>query len=84
MLRELPETELSDNSDYERWYFEEQRSAWEAEVREAHKVRAGGELNEHSPAQRGMKRETMRSSSTYNVDVPVPLERNFHAREGAE
>ena len=48
MLRELPETELSDNSDYERWYFEEQRSAWEAEVREAHKVRVGGELNEHS------------------------------------
>ena len=78
MLRELPETELSDNSDYERWYFEEQRATWEAEGREAHKVRAGEKLNEHYPAQRGIKREKIRSSSTYNVDAPVPLERNFH------
>ena len=39
MLRELPEVELSDNSDYERWYFEVKRAAWEAEEREADKAK---------------------------------------------
>lgn len=39
MLRELPEPELSDNSDYERWYFEGQRAAWEAAGKEVHKVK---------------------------------------------
>ena len=39
MLRELPETELPDHSDYERWYFEVQRATWEAEEREADKAR---------------------------------------------
>jgi hypothetical protein len=39
MLREVPETELSDNSDYERWYFEGHRTEWEAEGKEVHKVR---------------------------------------------
>lgn len=39
MLRELPENELSDNSDYERWYFEGPRTEWEAEGKAVHKVR---------------------------------------------
>jgi len=39
MLRELPENELPDYSDYERWYFEGQRTEWEAESKEAHTVR---------------------------------------------
>jgi hypothetical protein len=39
VFRELPETELPDNSDYERWYFEVKRAAWEAEEREADKAR---------------------------------------------
>ena len=43
MLRELPEIELPDNSDYERWYFEVQRPAWEAEGREADKKRVQAE-----------------------------------------
>jgi hypothetical protein len=43
MLRELPDTELADNSDYERWYFERQHTAWEAEGKEAHKVREQAE-----------------------------------------
>jgi hypothetical protein len=39
VLRELPETELPDPGDYERWYFEVQRAMWEAEEREADKAR---------------------------------------------
>jgi hypothetical protein len=66
MLRELPETELSDNSDYERWYFEGQRAAGEAEGREAHKVSVGRKLNDHRPSQRGRTGETaIQSSSTF-------------------
>ncbi len=58
VLRELPETELSDDSDYERWYFEEQRAAWEAAGKEAQGERAGRKLNQHHASQEGMKRET--------------------------
>jgi hypothetical protein len=43
MLRELPETELADNSDYERWYFEGQHITREAEDKEAHKAREQAE-----------------------------------------
>ena len=31
MLRELPQTELEGESDYERWLFETQRAKWEEE-----------------------------------------------------
>jgi hypothetical protein len=82
MLRELPETELADNSDYERWYFEGQHTAWEAEGKEGpQRERAGGKLNEHRASQRGKKRETtIRSSSRDNIYVPASLEGNSHAR----
>jgi hypothetical protein len=57
MLRELPDTELPDHSDYERWYFEVQRAAREGEGRERHGEGAGGNLPAHRPSQRGTKRE---------------------------
>jgi hypothetical protein len=31
MLGELPQTEMEDESDYERWWFETQRAKWEEE-----------------------------------------------------
>ena len=74
MLRELPETELSDDSDYERWYFEEQRAAWEAKGTETQKGRAGRKLNELSAYQRGAKRETLRYGlSPLTILTPLPL-----------
>jgi hypothetical protein len=35
MLREIPDCELTDNPDYERWLFETQRAEWEEEQRQA-------------------------------------------------
>jgi hypothetical protein len=74
MLRELPETELSDTSDYERWYFEGQHAAVRSGGQGGvHGERAGGKLNAHRPSQSGMTRDTTRrSSSTPNLDIPAP------------
>jgi len=41
MLRELPQTELEGESDYQRWLFETRRKEWEAEQQQE-----GGGSNE--------------------------------------
>jgi hypothetical protein len=35
MLREIPQTEIEDESDYQRWLFEVQRAEWEEEQQQA-------------------------------------------------
>ena len=71
MLRELPENELPDYSDYECWYFVGQRTEWEAESTEAHTAR---EQRKTAQAlflsRRQEKRDDTLSSSTYHLDVP--------------
>ena len=74
MHRELPETELSDTSDYERWYFEGQPTVWEVEGKEVDKGREQPKT-EHTLFLLGgyEKGDTERSSSTHNL-APHPPE----------
>jgi hypothetical protein len=65
MLRELPDTELPDNSDYERWYFEGQRTEWEAESKAVHKVKEQRKTDQALfLSKRHEKRDDTLSSST--------------------
>jgi hypothetical protein len=73
MLRELPETELSENSDYERWYFEGQPTVWEVEGKEVYKRREQPKTEHTLFLSGGYENgDTDRSSSTQNFDPHSP------------
>jgi hypothetical protein len=69
MLRELPDTELPDDGDYERWYFEGQRAAKETKGRQGEGV--GEELTAHRPSERDTKRG--RRSALSQQEILVTL-----------
>jgi hypothetical protein len=73
MHREIPETEQSENSDYERWYFEGQPTVWEEEVKEVDKGREQPKT-EHALFLSGgyEKGDNERSSSTQHLDPHPP------------
>ena len=73
MHRELPETELSENSDYERWYFEGQPTVWEVEGKEVFEGREQPKTEYALVLSGGYEKgDNDRFSSTQNHDPHPP------------
>jgi hypothetical protein len=87
MHRELPESELSENSDYERWYFEGQPTVWEVEGKEVDKGREQPKTEHALFLSGGMKRETPRGLPPHKILILIPRSETLirkHTRSALE